>query len=131
MDAETLKKILEPEALNIEGAVAKLADELYGEDYLLRQLAEECAELAQAALKLVRAMCGETPVALEEAHGDLLEEIADVEVMLNLLVNTMPEDTVDAIDTMMDFKLERMLKRLARAKGKTRDECKSISNPHE
>ena len=27
--------------------------ELYGEEYVLRQLAEECNELAQAALKLM------------------------------------------------------------------------------
>ena len=47
---------------------------------MLAQLAEECCELAQAALKLRRTFEGTspTPVTLEEAEREFREEIADV-----------------------------------------------------
>ena len=41
----------------------------YGDEYLLRQLAEECIELAHASLKLIRAMRGETPLPIEKARA--------------------------------------------------------------
>ena len=46
----------------------------------LIQLAEEAAELSQAALKLVRARHGDTPVTPLQANAHLLEEMADVYV---------------------------------------------------
>ena len=46
----------------------------------LIQLAEEAAELSQAALKLVRARHGDTPVTQHQASSHLLEEMADVYV---------------------------------------------------
>lgn len=54
---------------------------------LLAGLAEESAELAQAALKLRRAYDGTnpTPMTEEDAYDDLLEEIADVELYLDQL----------------------------------------------
>ena len=48
----------------------------------LIQLAEEASELAQASLKMVRSLRGETPVIPTEAMRGLLEEIADVNVCL-------------------------------------------------
>lgn len=50
-------------------------------------LAEECCELAQAALKAIRAADGEnpTPVSLEEAKEKIREEAGDVMVYLELL----------------------------------------------
>ena len=59
--------------------------EQYGKEYIFRQLAEEAAELCQASLKMVRAMRNETPVREDEASVHVLEEIADVEVMVNVL----------------------------------------------
>lgn len=56
-----------------------------GPEYMLRQLAEECCELGHAALKTVCAIYGETPVSLGEAHEMLIEETADVLVMINIL----------------------------------------------
>ncbi len=46
----------------------------------LTQLAKECMELRQAALKLRRAMCcgTATPVSIEAAESDLQEEMSDV-----------------------------------------------------
>lgn len=57
------------------------------ETELLAQLAEECNELAQAALKLRRAIDGRnpTPVRLSDAYGNLVEEIADVKLCLRVL----------------------------------------------
>lgn len=46
----------------------------------LIQLAEEASELSQAALKLVRARHGDTPVTPLQASAHLLEEMADVYV---------------------------------------------------
>ena len=48
----------------------------------LIQLAEESAELAQAAIKMIRAQNGDTPVSIEEASANLMEEIADVSVCM-------------------------------------------------
>ena len=58
------------------------------EDELLLQLAEECAELAQAALKLLRALTGinPTPITESKARENLLEEAADVYCVLGLLL---------------------------------------------
>ena len=59
------------------------------QDELLAQLAEECAELSQAALKLRRALTGinPTPVAADEARRNLGEEAADVYNVLGLLLD--------------------------------------------
>lgn len=61
-------------------------------DYLTRetllcQLAEEAAKLAQAALKERRTLSDEnpTPKTFQQAHTDLLEEAADVYVVLDEL----------------------------------------------
>lgn len=55
---------------------------------LLCQLAEESAELAQAALKERRTLSDEnpTPKTFQQAHTDLLEEVADVYVSLGELL---------------------------------------------
>lgn len=55
---------------------------------LLEALAEESAELTQAALKMIRAcewVENKTPVTKYEAQDNLLEEIADVELVLTCL----------------------------------------------
>lgn len=55
----------------------------YGQDYILRQLAEECGELTQAALKLIRAWKKETPTPSSKCRDSLVEEMADVQLMLD------------------------------------------------
>lgn len=97
--------------IDVTYIIEKLAAEKCGEDYMLRQLAEECAELAQAALKVIRTRHGETPVTPEEAREKLLEEIADVMVMLDLVLKN--DDEVDAVNRTIDDKMMRMLVRLA------------------
>lgn len=81
------------------------------QDELLTQLAEECAELSQAALKLRRALTGinPTPVTVEEARKNLVEEAADVYNVLGLLLDA--EDNAE-IYSIIRRKKERWLKRL-------------------
>ncbi|WP_322353960.1 hypothetical protein [Paratractidigestivibacter sp.] len=56
-------------------------------DELLCQLAEECGELAQAALKLRRAIekRNPTPKTYDECIENLYEEYADVDMVFNLI----------------------------------------------
>ena len=78
----------------------------YGEEYMLRQLAEECTELAQAALKLIRARRKETPMREDEAKEHLIEEVADVTVMLKGLYDTMFDTSM--MDAVNDFHIEKV-----------------------
>lgn len=82
-----------------------------GESEMLCQLAEEAAELSQAALKLRRALTGinPTPVTAEEARANLVEEIADILNVSELLLEI---DDVDEIYDIVQRKRERWLKRL-------------------
>lgn len=81
-------------------------------DYLYRQLAEECAELAQAALKVVRAQNGETPEKLEDAMEHYIEELADVFVMHNIAVLNLNDVQMNKIYKIVGDKRERMAERL-------------------
>ena len=81
---------------------------------LLAGLAEECAELAQAALKLRRAYdkTNPTPVGEEDAYDDLLEEIADVELYLDQIsINR------QRIEEIKGVKAYRWLKRLGMSRN--------------
>jgi NTP pyrophosphatase (non-canonical NTP hydrolase) len=62
--------------------------EYLGTRELLEQLAEEAAELNQAALKLIRARglsYNPTPVGPDEAWANLKEEVGDVLAVTDLL----------------------------------------------
>ena len=61
--------------------------ERIGEAAALEQLAEEAAELAQAALKLARIVRAEnpTPVDYDTAFSSLLEELGDVRLCAAVL----------------------------------------------
>lgn len=81
-------------------------------DDLLCQLAEECSELAQAALKLRRAITktNPTPVTYNQALEDLMEEAADVLLCLRILPEV--EENGYIIDIGIAEKAERWLNRL-------------------
>ena len=66
------------------------------EGELLCQLAEEAAELAQAALKERRTLTNDnpTPKTYQNAHIDMLEEVADVYVSLGELLSLMDWETI-------------------------------------
>lgn len=80
---------------------------------LLEQLAEECAELAHAALKEARILRGEnpTPVDIVDARKALAEEYADVEVCVTEL-NRCGQLDLAAVVRSMEAKRNRWLKRL-------------------
>lgn len=71
----------------MEKYVGHIKDTL-GDRELLEQLAEECAELAKAALKCIRAAGmsnNPTPVTLEEAGDNLIEEFRDICCVMYIL----------------------------------------------
>lgn len=80
---------------------------------LLCQLAEEASELAQAALKLKRAMEGTnpTPRSVEECMANMDEEIADVALLVELLGYDGADHTLVQSCIAQD-KAERWLRRL-------------------
>lgn len=85
---------------------------------LLCQLAEEASELAQAALKLKRAMEGTnpTPKSVEECVANVDEEISDVSLLVDLLGYNKREHLLSQ-GRVAQRKAERWLKRLEEAEG--------------
>ena len=80
---------------------------------VLEQLAEECSELAQVSLKYARLLRGEnpTPKTEKECREALVEEMADSQLMIDLL--TMSGIIGDAeIRTRMGKKMLRWLDRM-------------------
>ena len=74
---------------------------------VLEQLAEECSELAQAALKYSRVLRGEnpTPKTEQECLDAVIEETADVELCISVLTlaDAIPYDlTVDILEQKSD-----------------------------
>lgn len=87
--------------------------DLLDDKELLCQLAEEAAELSQAALKLRRAIDGKnpTPKTFGECKKDLNEEIADVLLCLEEL-GFHSKDHLFIQANIMDAKRKRWLSRL-------------------
>lgn len=106
---------------DIEYIASKLSRE-----ELLCQLAEEAAELAQAALKLRRAITGTnpTPVDCYGACGKLLEEIADVRVAEQVYISTATKDgdmLARSLACIMENKTTRWAGRLRNAANTNRE----------
>lgn len=59
------------------------AIETYGNESQVDMAIEEMSELTKALLKYRRALKGNTDISVSKAHSDILEEIADVEIMLD------------------------------------------------
>ena len=89
-----------------------LMDRRHDWDYLYRQLAEECAELGHAALKLVRAGKDETPVHIEDASTAYVEELADVYLMIAIARTDLTKEEKAMFEKTVSNKYARMLKRL-------------------
>ena len=82
------------------------------EEYMLRQLAEECCELSQAALKLIRAYNGETPVSVDKARQKLIEELADTKIMFNIVYSLLSDSELSDYDSTLKYKKDRFAKRI-------------------
>ena len=78
---------------------------------LLRQTAEEAAELAQAALKVIRSVRGTTPISEQDALDNMAEEIGDVQNCIDILFKRFPWMKDKAEDS-AEKKLERWKDRL-------------------
>ena len=85
--------------------------EVIGVPAMLEQLAEECSELSQAALKLARKYRGENPTPRSEMEclAALTEEIADVYCCLDQLKTLIDDERVTAIK---EQKMVRWRKRI-------------------
>nr|DAQ85481.1 MAG TPA: triphosphate pyrophosphohydrolase [Caudoviricetes sp.] len=95
-----------------------IRDHLSEED-ILCQLAEEAAEVSQAALKLRRAITrtNPTPIDAETAKNKLLEEIADVVITLDVMMGDADWNVIWAFSVR---KLDRWVERL---KGTANTNC--------
>lgn len=93
-----------------------------GEPALLEQLAEECSELAHAALKLARLERGNnpTPKTEEECVENLLEELGDV----NLCMSVVEANRGIHIRCLSVDKKARWAQRIREARGETPGEKK-------
>jgi NTP pyrophosphatase (non-canonical NTP hydrolase) len=84
-------------------AAAKIINH-YGAQHQLVKLCEECAELTQQAAK-----CYDKSIPYSD---DMIEEIADVIVMINQFEAIMSQPDRDLIDKIITEKLERQLERI-------------------
>ena len=91
----------------------KISDYLSTSD-LLCQLAEECSELAQAALKLKRATEGTnpTPKSERECWKSLEEEIADVDLVIGEFLSAGHGLCVERLLDIKSEKRKRWIRRL-------------------
>ena len=87
--------------------------EIIGEAAALEMLAEECAELSQAALKLARIIRGEnpTPVKEDRAICAVMEEWADVLVCSEYL-DELPWFNPEVINNCIRYKKKRTRERM-------------------
>ena len=90
-----------------------------GRAAVLEQLAEEAAEVAQAALKLARIIRGEnpTPKTACEAAEALEEEMADVIVCMRVLATGSIVIDVENVEKIAEIKMKRCLDRLENMRG--------------
>ena len=90
---------------------------------LYEQLAEEAAELAQAALKAARIMRGEnpTPIKWDEARDNVIEECVDVAICENVL-------KIPTIHSLYSKKLKRWYERLTEAEKNEKEHPTSHLN---
>lgn len=90
-----------------------------GEPALLEQLAEECSELEQAALKLARLERGEspTPKAPGQCLTALIEEVADVKLCVSV-VEKSRDLNAGRIADIVELKEERWAQRIREARNK-------------
>lgn len=78
--------------------MSKKVSDILPKTEILAQLAEEASELAQAALKLRRALDGTnpTPKSVAECEANLLEEFADISNAATALCDAWFKDALDS-----------------------------------
>lgn len=88
--------------------MSKKISDILPETEILAQLAEEASELAQAALKLRRALDGTnpTPKSVAECEANLMEEFADMSNSVTALCDAWFGDSLDSECEFWDAELE-------------------------
>ena len=88
--------------------------ERIGEPAFFEQLAEECSELSQAALKIARKYRGEnpTPKTIDECWDSLQEEMADVMLCVSEYLDYKGPDYLNCVILMKLKKYDRWKRRL-------------------
>lgn len=82
----------------------------YGEEKQLIQTAEECSELAQAAIKHRHSLISNDAESKSKSRQHLAEEIADVIIMIEQI--TYAEGFEDDVRRIIDEKISRQLDRI-------------------
>lgn len=107
--------------------MSKKVSDILPKTEILAQLAEEASELAQAALKLRRALDGTnpTPKSVAECEANLIEEFADINNATNALFDAWFGDDFksenefwNAEQEIEDAKYKRWLSRLEAKENK-------------
>lgn len=94
-----------------------IASKISTED-IIDQMIEECGELIQACVKLKRAYKGTTPVTVNDARVDLVEEMADVAVAHNVMMfGVLTAKERLKVGHVERRKLERWIDRIEKAGG--------------
>ncbi len=103
----------------MDNRIERIAEE-YGYDAQSRQCIEEMAELTQAINKFWRKQLGCGKVSLDgagfrnEEYQNLVEEIADVQIMLEQMKIFLDCDAI--VREVMDNKLKRQIERITEKK---------------
>jgi NTP pyrophosphatase (non-canonical NTP hydrolase) len=93
--------------------IFKFAIHTWGKDAQLKMVAEECCELAKAALKFTRKTNGSTA-------DEVIDEMADVYLMmgqLEVILNNEGHNTNQLINKRFDEKVERVISMLKHQEG--------------
>lgn len=104
--------------------MSKKISDILPETEILAQLAEEASELAQAALKLRRALDGTnpTPKSVAECEASLHEEWVDVNIVFEQLWNEKSPFEIIELNkkrkNAVEYKLDRWLSRLEAKENK-------------
>ena len=88
--------------------------ELFGEEYVLRQCAEECMDLSRALLQLIRSVNGELrPETPAYALENVVDEIADATLLIAMVREVLKiniEDVMERMQKAVDDYAGRMAK---------------------
>lgn len=99
------------------------ARKVYGERHQMKKCAEECCELSTAILRYTNGCDGHTAI---QCFDNILEETADVAIMVDQLCRILSDETDSTGRTLADLiveKLVRLEQRLDIAEGKSNAEA--------
>lgn len=85
------------------------------EEAILVELAEECTELAQMAIKLARIRCVRSPADEDVTREHMIEEMGDVYLMLGAARQLLTPTEAQRMRASMRYKQKRMIERLGKA----------------